>query len=419
MIDPIRVYVLWHEAFADGPKYARAIYDAMRGDPGDMNRGGTGIPVYYVRRPAVEKRLDPADLRSGDAWQDAARLNVIVPLVDANMATDAIWKEFLKTRVAPPPDTAIRVVPVAFHKAAYDLYGDLNLIRMNRDGTAAPAEAVCRQLTEYLCRLMCDERRRIMELVRQGKDVSHLPIDYAAYEDAGLPIKLFVSYSSGDGLESMSELRESVTANYPKIKVFVDESDLPTGVAFARRLEEAVSETTDAMIVLQSDSYAHRPWCRWELQLARQPRRPFAGADDTSAFFSRLWFQHPVISLSALDCAFTRYPTELGSVPVCRWQAGRVHEVIDGIMHEILMTEYHFMKAAFAAHAHQDEPGTHYSNGIPDPIHLLQMQASVGRNGDGVPIRTVCCPGIGFQHVDRQYVEQMTGIELRTLEEMS
>src|SRR5437870_5075909 len=127
--DPMRVYVLWHPHCASGGDFAREIFLWLRGDSGDIAQSGYGIPVFYRSTPF---HIDTETPRAIDL--SAARINIMVPLVDQHMVVSTAWRRYLHSLadLETLRDTACLLCPVALHPAAYHLPENINRLNFLR-----------------------------------------------------------------------------------------------------------------------------------------------------------------------------------------------------------------------------------------------------------------------------------------------
>ena len=84
-------------------------------------------------------------------------------------------------------------------------------------------------------------------------------------------VRIFLSHAKADGAEEARGLRDYIYQQ-TQLSAFFDENDIALGGQFADVLDSTIRTGTAALIAVQSDVYAHRPWCRREIQLFREPR---------------------------------------------------------------------------------------------------------------------------------------------------
>jgi hypothetical protein len=106
---------------------------------------------------------------------------------------------------------------------------------------------------------------------------------------------------------------EALKADQP-IDAWVDAGDIPTGSPFARAIEQGVQGSS--LLVVLTDAYAAREWCREEILLAKEHQRPVVVVD------------------AVLGCEARSFPY-LGNVPRIRWN-GDPQAGIDLLLRETL-----------------------------------------------------------------------------------
>ncbi|HZJ66599.1 MAG TPA: TIR domain-containing protein [Kofleriaceae bacterium] len=387
---PLSIYLLWHPDASDATALASEVYRWFHAPSDDLLRSGLGVPVFF------RSKLDGTERRTPRIHLAEADLNVIVVLGDANMVSDPAWTSYLAT--FKDSDDAVLTVPVALHPSAYRLpeaLRRLNFLRVDErdDPPADPASLhqrrtarLLRQLTELVGRELA---ARVMK-PKRGERRSSPP-----------PLAIFLSHAKRDGVKVAAALRATVQ-NIGRVRAFFDESDLPVGHAFAAELEGAAVEGTAAMIAIVSDAYAARPWCRQEIALARRPRRDEAG--------QRRWWIQPVLVVDALESAPTRSIPELGNTTLVRWVPAGAIATLDLLMLEVLLGNYHRLRARRIAAA----PGRHVISWIPDVPTLLELQRAAGGR-----IAEVVYPGHGLPRTEIESLARLfPSLALRTFEQV-
>src|SRR5205807_8362543 len=89
------------------------------------------------------------------------------------------------------------------------------------------------------------------------------------------PVRLFISHAKRDGAgpaESFKTALDGMAA-----RRFFDAVDIAAGYRFDREIEEAVRESV--LLVLLTDAYSSRPWCRREALAAKRFQRPIVVVD--------------------------------------------------------------------------------------------------------------------------------------------
>jgi len=397
--DPVRIYVLWHRDSRDGGELAREVFHWFRGSPEDLNEAGYGIPVHYRSASAQAG----GDLHFAPILPDEADISVIVPLVDENMVTDGSWRSYLDALA----QNFKHIFPVTLHPAAYNLpesLAQLNFIRVDhandpehwqwKDRLDARRKRLRSLLTQACCRLLQTYSGSAPQRSREDSQE----------EDAGLPLRIFLSHAKADGVEITSKLRDQLL-HHGQLQTFFDESDLAFGYGYndpLKRNAGAGTQHTSAMIAVYTDAYAGRPWCQRELRLAREPFE-LAGRS------RRCWANKPLLILDALDHQRTRFLGEVGQAPVIRWNPDNVGETIDLLLREVLLTLYYRHRSKQL----QPPRGVHTFSGALDLHIALQI-----RNKTREKVRQILVPPPGPPIADRNWLQQLLGdIEILTFDE--
>lgn len=388
---PLSIYVVWHPDASDAAALASQVYRWFHASSHDLLRSGLGVPVFFRSKSDGTERGTPGGIHVAEA-----DLNVIVVLGEANMVSDPAWISYLAT--FDDSDDAVLMVPVALHPSAYRLpeaLRRLNFLRVDErdDPPADPASLherrtarLLRQLTEIVGRELA---ARVARPMGRERRTSPPP-----------PLAIFLSHAKRDGVKVAAALRATIQ-NTGRVRAFFDESDLPVGHAFAAELENAAAEGTAAMIAVVSDAYAARPWCRQEIALARRPRRDGPG--------QRRWWIQPVLVVDALESAPTRSIPELGNTTLVRWVPAGAIATLDLLMLEVLLGNYHRLRARRIAGAR----GRHVISWMPDVPTLLELQREAGGRID-----EVVYPGHGLPRTELESLTRLfPSLTLMTFEQ--
>lgn len=355
--DPFQIAVLHHRDCQPALDFRRAIFTWFHGDPGDL-QSSSGIPVVFRSSPAGDEAecftSPPLD------WQQS-QCNLLVLLLDGQMVIDPGWRRSLRElgRVAAR-DRRLMLCPVVLDGAAYnvpDSVGRVNFLRMDR---ADDDPDMVPEVREPL------RRERLLSLLTQVAARYLLDADS---DGVGDPIQLFISHAKGDGTTISRKIRDQVY-NQGQIQAFFDESDLPVGHGYSNILDEHAGFRSSALLVVLTDQYASRAWCRREIELARKIRQhPLA--QGRSAHLVQ-----PVVVVDALSQGDTRFLSELGQCLVYRWQEDHVSGIIDRVLREVLVHAYHAKYAATLANQPAlslPEERAALCNFLPDPALSLDL----------------------------------------------
>ncbi|HUM46347.1 MAG TPA: TIR domain-containing protein, partial [Chitinophagales bacterium] len=279
---PFTIYVVWHPLFSEGRTYAEMIYQTYSRNFKEPFNRSLGIPVYYRSIGAsgnedeMPKRIDP----------DAAAHTAIVVLIDDYMVVHRDeWQDYLEELVAMDKENdCLRIFPVAIAKNATsinNLLSKKNFIRVfDKEQQEQQMRFVNISLAHEFCRLLHG-----FERASDDKPTS-------------LPrLKLFLSHSKADGVE-ITKLLKYWVQEFTGLQSFFDATDIPPGESFGKVISEGVVDST--LLVIQTDIYSTREWCRTEVLEAKKNRRP-------------------VVVVNALDKGESRSFPYMCNVPVIRW----------------------------------------------------------------------------------------------------
>lgn len=393
-LSPIRIYVLWHSDMDKsedpalknrGITLARRIYHWFRME--NME----GIPVYF--RSAAEPGGDvppPVD-------DDNDVRNYLITLVDANMVASPSWRAYVsdlasrdKTdgsqknsdttnqtegsrRVASARSAEYRFLPVAMESVAYnmpDRIRTLNFIRHIPRGAQAPDDLeLLAKITEVLCR----DLRHWLSRETNGRKENRPP---GSLSRTPGKIKIFLSHAKADDTQEAAAIKEYIQRE-TQCEAFFDETDIASGHDFAKILENAITEESAGLIVLQGDNYADRPWCRKEIRdfLAPLPD-PLA-----KGMRHEQYAVAPVVVVQTMKGRqIARTIPELGYSPSVLWQANRADAarfVVTTLLREICFGLFYRALARRVALLEQDTATISiYLNRSPDPVMINRIVAA-------------------------------------------
>ncbi len=376
------LYILWHPDCRIGKSLADAIYSWLR--PGR----GLGPDIFFrsLPEPGKPRGCRPLPLPSeapsaNDSREGRSRLanlEVVVPLIDANMVADPTWRHWIDSLAKAPSgsDTPRVLFPVALDATAYKMPGivqSMNYLRpagiaaLPEGETQGPefervARSLLKQLTEALCRWLLPRRTGT-------KPAS----------DTTAKIAIFLSHSKQDGTVPAQRLRDYIYGQ-TQMAAFYDENDIAFGTVFKRILDESLSsEHTAALIAVRSKSYASRPWCRRELSVFRKPQQ---GKRKDGREQWRLYPTLVVEAMDGSDCS----PgiAEIGNSTIVRWnEADRELEefIVTTVIRDAMLSAYHSaLGAALPARAASSPYQRRVViNWLPDPMTLLHILAAKPR----------------------------------------
>lgn len=257
MKNPLNIYVLWHNEFTDGEKYANLIYSTFTRKIDEPLSRGIGIPVYF--RSVYSENNQPLLIELNKAQN-----NVIIALIDDNMVDCDNWATYLNdlnSKINILGNSHI-LLPVAISRWAFNISSEIsqnNFIRIYEEKYCERESKILINISHEICRLLYGISRVSEEDIKSGFNLS----------DA--PVKLFLSHAKNDGVEITRKLRSHIKESMA-LDTFFDTNDIASGHRFYEEIRTQIRQAV--LLVLQTDSYSTREWCRKEVLLAKEFQRP-------------------------------------------------------------------------------------------------------------------------------------------------
>lgn len=280
---PFVIYVAWHPLFEEGKQYAERIYQTFNRNFADPFSRSIGVPVFYrsISNSGSEEEV-PAAIDPNGAEHTA-----IVLLVDDCMVIHRQqWAGYLQQLIAlDKGNQQVRIYPVAISKTAFsvsDVVNDKNFVRVfEKETTEQKARFLNVTLAHEFCRLILGFQRAT-----------------DAKQDSLPRLKLFLSHSKADGVE-ITKLLKYWIQEFTGLETFFDATDISPGELFAEAIDKGVGNSS--LLVVQTDIFSSREWCRAEVLEAKRHNRP-------------------VVVVNALDKGESRSFPYMSNVPVIRWK---------------------------------------------------------------------------------------------------
>jgi hypothetical protein len=255
-------------------------------DPEDLGAHGIRIPVRMWRSdPALDE--PPPPLIPDFGW---AQKPAIVALIDAEWLARDDWVGFMDELQAAAAATSGAVLPVAMIDAVLDVKSPLleeNAIRLADLDDNIRGQVLLNRVAHALCRLV---------------------------DDTADPVRVFISHSKRDGLEIAAKVRTFLQSG-TGVHDFFDTQDLVEGARWRDVIRNEAGN--NVLLVIRTDAYATREWCRTEVLDAK------TGGS-------------PVVVLDALDDRETRGFPYLGNTPSVRWRPEVTRESMEDLLGVIL-----------------------------------------------------------------------------------
>jgi hypothetical protein len=418
MENPVRIYVLHHpESAPDGKasvvkELTDRIYDWFRLPSLD------GIPVYvrsWPLRPELDpdcsQRQEPLDWPSFPYGMRAERpvLEYIIPLVDAHMVRDPVWHDYL-VELAKRCDANAKgeqpgfrgvMLPVALDPTAFNLppmVSRRNYIRHGMD--SGGGDGTHRSSTE-------DVEETLKHLTEAlARDLDHHIFGHESRSNARF--KIFISYARADGSDIAKALRNYIQSQ-TQCLAFLDENDIGYGQFFDESLQANAGELARAMIVVNTDSYADRTWCRWEIDRFTRPHEIAAQQLALKGQNSRVHFFQPLLVVDAINgTRMTRVIPELAQAPMIRWDESRARLCFSSLMREAVLG---LRAARVAQQEFEEDKSSHTSilvNRLPGPVAIDRLLREYGASAAANEARTytIRYPGNGMSLVELRLLKK-------------
>lgn len=297
----LNIYVVWHPDFKDGQNIAEQIYSCFNHDINAPLARGIGIPVYFRSVSASEDVATPLPINLNEAHR-----SVVIVLINSGLGTPAKkdWQQYIRNLYAEIEESKgnHRMFPVSMTQPALSagILEAPNFIRYHDFEAGKQNEHLLIWLTHELGRFLGEPRQ----------NAAHI-------EQSAPPVKIFISHAKRDGLELAEKVLNAVSAT-PADKFF-DKFDIAPGHDFAKEIAASVSSSV--LLVIQTDAYSTRPWCRREVLKAKE-------------------LQCPIIVVNALNTNEIRSFPYLGNVPVIRWTGENLPSIIGLALLEYLRFSY-------------------------------------------------------------------------------
>lgn len=261
---PFAIHVVWHPGYPMGRDIAEWLHKHFGSDLYRGVVGGAGVPVLFY---TSESPGAPTPPRMD--WGEA-EVTAVVVLISSTLSKNAAWKRYVQTLVdESEARDACRVFPVSMDENALEMGLGLQAVRWDKlpKGGDRRRLHLCMSLTHEFSILLRDCLGR-----PRNPGASAEP---AAYEKK---VSVFLSHSKHDGRgEKIADgIRDWIQKN-SRLSGFLDVEDIPPGASFSDSIKRAIQG--GAMLIIYTDSYSSRKWCRYETLEAKRVNAPLLVTD--------------------------------------------------------------------------------------------------------------------------------------------
>ena len=233
---PLSIFVLFHSKYSDGLKVYTDIYHLLCRNAEQPLTDGIDIPVF-LRTESKDLQIPEIDFEQSDR-------TAILLLLDESMYCCPSWKVYIDSLISSSKaNHNIKLYPIVLFKYAFDIDKELAKSQF----ISLKTYSIIDNWDEFQLRIF-DNLIRLIK--NQGKN----------------KLKLFISHSKKDVPIKTGELKAKELRDYlrsdTKLDSFFDANDILDGYDFERQIKQNVEESL--MIILESNSYSEREWCRIE-----------------------------------------------------------------------------------------------------------------------------------------------------------
>lgn len=241
MRTPLSLYVAYHSDNKEGHDVYERLYKLLCRDADEPFFDGLDIPVFFCTGS------DTIQVNSID--YTLADKTIVLLLLDQKMYISDTWRKFVNNI---PENENILVCPVSQYEYAFDYSSRVQyqqFISLKTYSVINNWQEFKTRLFDYLIRSLSSDPEK--------------------------KLKIFISHSKRDkdnlGRTNAENLRDYLRKE-TKGDSFFDVNDIVDGFRFDHQIEEAVKKSL--LIVLFSNTYSSREWCRRELLTAKKYKIP-------------------------------------------------------------------------------------------------------------------------------------------------
>lgn len=246
---PLSVYALFHSKNKDGKKIYTELYSLLCRDINNPFMDGLDIPVFYASRvddinPCVESK---------------SQKKVYLVFIDINMYSSESWRKYIDEIIKNANENT-KVIAVKQYKYAFSMnknLGETQSIVVGEEDDKGSISLFEQDNWEVFQTRLFDLLIRFIS----GKGTDALSV--------------FISHSKRDkgnkGEQSAKDVREFLYSD-TKLNSFFDVHDILDGYKFGDQIKNNVENSV--LLILFTDSYSSREWCRIEALTAKEKQVP-------------------------------------------------------------------------------------------------------------------------------------------------
>lgn len=262
---PFALYIVWHPKYIEGKKIATQLHNHF-GTNGYCNiNGNTGIPVLFRNTNAPNSSTPLGiDLNSADSI-------AIIILSDHALKNDYAWMQYVQGLV---DDTAtkglgMQVFPISIQPGTHNVVKKIHALRWDKcvDKNLTLEKWLIINITILLIRILRYCLERILYPDRSDPTKNYME-----------NVNVFLSHSKHDcdGKTVAKAIREWLHNNI-QMSSFYDTHDIIPGLSFDVAINQSIKD--GVMVIIYTDSYSSRDWCRREVITAKSENVPLLAVD--------------------------------------------------------------------------------------------------------------------------------------------
>ena len=257
------LYVVWHSEYTKGAEVAKWLYSHFGTDRYRNISGGVGVPVFFRHVPAPNSAV-PLPI----GWSGADVTGVVM-LMDRTMAYDDEWMKYVEEIASRAKlDSGICIFPLIMDTDVPMGNLEAHALRWNR----------CNE-SDYE-----SKQRILLEITHSFSMMLERHLEHLRYPDGRnhgnclKRVKIFLSHSKHDihGVSVAKAIRDWLYG-HTTLSSFFDVHDILIGESFHTVIDESIQNST--VVIIYTDCYSSREWCRYETIKAKRKNIPILVVD--------------------------------------------------------------------------------------------------------------------------------------------
>lgn len=241
---PLEIKLIWDSDFEKGNEYAELVYQNFMRNEDIAIDYNLNIPVYFVSKPDLSLIIS------------SSVSTICFVFVDDNMIINRkLWEPIFIELEKFAKQESYCLVPIKFSPHAFIAFESLKLLNFYIEDDKT-------KFDKFLLAAAYSIYRTVFNNSKTQK----------------VDIPLFLSHAKRTKGEDIAKnIIKYISNSKSPLKVFFDENDIHYGERFDITIEENLKKSS--LIVLHTDGYSGREFCRRELMLAKKYERPIVLVD--------------------------------------------------------------------------------------------------------------------------------------------